>query len=177
MFSLSWRFMTAQIDLDTTPCLIATDFFIDKILNWKYYQGIYGFSLTLSCLSNRTIKSVPGVIVLESNFLSVGNISPFCLAFLSFSSLSFALRNRRDLCWFIFARGATPSTARNKTYELLFYTKVRARRTYFSWSNNTKKTFDVMEYIFEYLFFCNSKMRIIVLWMRARMDNPIHIQV
>lgn len=63
-----------------------------------------------------SMNSVPGVITFESNglvFRGGGNDLPSrsssarrnAMAFF-FSSLSMAARNRRDRCWFIFARGA-----------------------------------------------------------------------
>mmetsp|Transcript_27481 Transcript_27481/g.93825 ORF Transcript_27481/g.93825 Transcript_27481/m.93825 type:complete len:209 (-) Transcript_27481:132-758(-) len=62
------------------------------------------------CWERRAMNSVPGVMQLESNGCS-GTDSPRA----SFAALSAcasrAERKRRERCWFILARGATPSMA------------------------------------------------------------------
>lgn len=63
-----------------------------------------------NCFESSVINTVPGVIQLLSNG-SAGTSSPFRSAFFRASSASFADRNRRARCWFIFARGATPTSA------------------------------------------------------------------
>jgi len=86
------------------------------IKDWNYYRN------TWRDLDNRLINSVPGVITLESKLFSTywSMLSEADMPFLrqisrktSFFSWSFLLsnaeRNRRDLCWFILALGATPS--------------------------------------------------------------------
>ena len=62
------------------------------------------------------MKGVPGVMQFESNASSSGSSSPLRSALSLTSRASFAVRNRLLLCWFIFARGATPSTARKKSF-------------------------------------------------------------
>mmetsp|Transcript_22405 Transcript_22405/g.52825 ORF Transcript_22405/g.52825 Transcript_22405/m.52825 type:complete len:229 (+) Transcript_22405:3925-4611(+) len=95
---------------------------------------------------NFNIKSVPGVIQFESKtVLPAGADEDFAsfslLLFFpllvklsrdskddaSFSA-SFADRNRRERCWFILARGATPSTAKYNTFVGL--TNLYNRSTY-----------------------------------------------
>jgi hypothetical protein len=56
------------------------------------------------------MNGVPGVMQLESN-PSPATISPAATSAASASARSIALLNRRDRCWFILARGATPSIA------------------------------------------------------------------
>jgi hypothetical protein len=62
------------------------------------------------------MKDVPGVIQLLSNAFSSGSVSPFASAFAVTSAASFAVLKRRERCWFIFARGATPSTAMKNSF-------------------------------------------------------------
>jgi len=59
---------------------------------------------------------VPGVIALLSKAFSSGSFSPFARAFSRTSMASFAVLKRRLRCWFIFARGATPSMAMKKSF-------------------------------------------------------------
>ena len=58
------------------------------------------------------MKSVPGVMQLESNFLPSGSLPSRARMVAASSSASREDRKRRERCWFILARGATPSTAR-----------------------------------------------------------------
>ncbi|RAK97464.1 uncharacterized protein BO80DRAFT_189305 [Aspergillus ibericus CBS 121593] len=74
------------------------------------------------------MNGVPGVMTLLSHvfwmtcsWISASALLPFCFAsifrnssfFSSASLASCAERKRRARCWFIFARGATPSRSRN----------------------------------------------------------------
>jgi len=61
-------------------------------------------------------NDAPGVIQLLSKAFSSGNFSPFLSAFSLTSFASFAVRKRLLRCWFILARGATPSTAMKKSF-------------------------------------------------------------
>ena len=69
-----------------------------------------------SCIESLRINTVPGVIQLESNGGDAGMSSPRLMAFCRPSLASWAVRKRRDRCWFILARGATPSIARKNTF-------------------------------------------------------------
>jgi hypothetical protein len=69
------------------------------------------------------VHCAPGVIQLLSNAFSSGNFSPFASAFALTSLASFAVRKRRLRCWFIFARGATPSTAMKNNFLGLIFPK------------------------------------------------------
>ncbi len=63
------------------------------------------------------MKGVPGVMQLESNACAASRgASPAASAAASASSASRLDLKRRARCWFIFARGATPSTAMNITF-------------------------------------------------------------
>ena len=67
---------------------------------------------------------IPGVMQLLSNAPSFGSFSPLLSAFSLTSLASLAVLNRRPRCWFIFARGATPSTAiKNNLFGLIFPNK------------------------------------------------------
>ena len=57
------------------------------------------------------MNGVPGVMQLESNGSPLASGSPFAAASARSFSASRAERKRRERCWFIFARGATPSMA------------------------------------------------------------------
>ena len=57
------------------------------------------------------MNGVPGVMQLLSNGSPTASGSPFAAASARSFSASKAERNRRERCWFIFARGATPSMA------------------------------------------------------------------
>ena len=57
------------------------------------------------------MKGVPGVMQLESKGSPGGSGSPFLAASSRAFCASRADLKRRDRCWFIFARGATPSMA------------------------------------------------------------------
>ena len=47
----------------------------------------------------------------------------------------------------------------------------------FSGSNYSKKTLDVVKDVFEDLLFRNAKVGIIIVWMRARVDNTVHVKI
>ncbi len=66
-------------------------------------------------LGRRELDS-PGVIQLLSNGFESGNFSPLLSAFSLTSLASLAVRKRLLRCWFILARGATPSTAIKKSF-------------------------------------------------------------
>ena len=57
------------------------------------------------------MKGVPGVMQLESKGSPLGSGSPLASASARIFSASLALLKRRERCWFILARGATPSIA------------------------------------------------------------------
>ena len=91
-----------------------------------------------NCFCKLSMNSVPGVMQLESNLFSSGKTSPYSItpgwsldtvrrefiffyftflrASFSLSSASLAERNLLPRCWFILARGATPSIAIKKTF-------------------------------------------------------------
>lgn len=86
---------------------------------------MYSLSLTHTLLKNY----VPGVMTLESNFFLVTYSSNYCVhapAALNLSRRSTflpevtydsnAALNLLDLCWFILARGATPSIAKYNVF-------------------------------------------------------------
>jgi hypothetical protein len=72
------------------------------------------------------MKGVPGVMTFESNASDLtlsGTLMPSFRSFSrslssssSFSFASCAARNRRERCWFILARGATPSMAMYRSF-------------------------------------------------------------
>mmetsp|Transcript_25272 Transcript_25272/g.60838 ORF Transcript_25272/g.60838 Transcript_25272/m.60838 type:complete len:287 (+) Transcript_25272:2468-3328(+) len=70
----------------------------------------------LRCLHSLAINSVPGVMQFESKTSFLLTLCPSAWAFSIASSASFADLNRLCLCWFIFARGATPSTAMKRSF-------------------------------------------------------------
>lgn len=69
----------------------------------------------------------PGVMQLESNIGPAGGALPREAACSSASCVSRALRKRRARCWFILARGATPTHARTCTALALSHTRTRER--------------------------------------------------
>ena len=115
------------------------------------YQSAYMYILSISLNNTKTaiwnllvegnnkytctwhVIHWPGVIQFESNRGSDGRITPFWRAFLTRSWASLADRNLLPRCWFIFALGATPSTARKSTFWGLM---MRKR----DWKRKRKKT-------------------------------------
>lgn len=154
---------------------------------------------------------MPGVIQFESKRCSLGSVSPRRNTAFSCSSASLAERNLWNtkwqinltsiddlekynqnmvlklyllpLCWFIFARGATPSTAkknnfcglmiRNRTYD-----RKRINPPPMIWSIEAWWSYlDVMEDIFEYFFFGDAKVGIEIIRMWTIVNDSVHVQV
>lgn len=44
-------------------------------------------------------------------------------------------------------------------------------------SDNSKETLDIVKNVAKNLFFSNSKVRVVVIWMWAGMNDAIHVQV
>jgi len=62
------------------------------------------------------MNSVPGLMQFESNALSfIGAGAPASARFFEAASAARTLRYLRWRCWFIFARGATPSIAMKRS--------------------------------------------------------------
>ena len=104
----------------------------ERMTSTRCHDGsVFNFWLTkyLSCSCSLLMKSVPGVMQLESKRGSEGRTFPFCSAFLMRSCASLAERNLLPCCWFILARGATPSTARKRTlWGLMMRNRLWGRR-------------------------------------------------
>ena len=79
--------------------------------SFSILNSIHFWKATLSL----NIKSVPGVMQFESKRSASGMASPRATISAIVVSASLAERKRRLRCWFILARGATPSMARYST--------------------------------------------------------------
>ena len=91
----------------------------ERMTSTRCHDGSeFNFWLTkyFNCSCSLLMKSVPGVMQLESKRGSDGRIFPFCWALRMRSWASLAERNLLPRCWFILALGATPSTARKSTF-------------------------------------------------------------
>ena len=79
--------------------------------------------MTIRFLKKEGKGCIPGVIQLLSKAFSAGSSSPFDSAFARNSFASCADLKRLLRCWFIFALGATPSTAMKKSFFGLIFPK------------------------------------------------------
>src|SRR5713226_9529610 len=136
--------MSRKHNLYLTPVCILANLFVHKVAEllgklchelraWHYWRLVSVYALTPQSgeveggerrrerEGDWRREGIPGVMQLLSNAFSSGSFSPFRSAFSRTSRASLAVRKRRLRCWFIFARGATPSTAiKNSFFGLIF---------------------------------------------------------
>lgn len=118
------------------------------------------------------MNGVPGVMQLESKWCSFGfsggRMAPFVFnssriraTSVAFSAASFDARKRRDLCWFILARGAEDLllffVVKDNSKALIDYPSltdtVNCHIENFSWSNNRHEAINAVKNCHHHLIF------------------------